>query len=414
MTDTHPTPGPTARPGGPSTRPRGTAGHTEEFRRRVRSGEIGTVPVVVLLVLIWTTFQLLDSSFLAPRNLSTLSVDIVGMGMIATGLVFVLLVGEIDLSVGSVSGLAAAVFAVLNVNHGMTEWLALVLAVLTGAATGLVHGFFVARIGVPAFVVTLAGLLGWNGLMLFLLGSAGTVNLDDEGLVATLTNHYLPDLVAYGLVVLGVVAYLLSSWRHQRRRVAAGLPGRPLGAVAVRTFLLAVPALAAALALADFEGLPLALLLFLVVVVGLDHVLRRTPYGRKVYALGGGVESARRAGVDVAWVRMSVFMVSGTMAAIGGLFLASRITSVSQASGSGDLLMNVIAAVVIGGTSLFGGRGSTWSALLGVLVIQSITFGMVLLGIQIAVKFMITGGILLAAVVIDSLSRQQLKAHGRA
>jgi D-xylose transport system permease protein len=395
-------------------REQGFAGYLGDFRRRMRSGELGSIPVVVGVAIIWITFQLLDSSFLSPRNLSNLSVDIVGMGMITIGVVFVLLVGDIDLSVGSVSGLAAALFAVLNVNHGVEEWLAVLLALLGGAATGAVHGFFVARVGAPAFVVTLAGLLGWNGLMLYLLGTSGTVILNDEGLVADLTSHYFHGAAAYALAAFSVLAFLLVSHRTARRRAAAGVPARTPGAIAVRTGILAAVSFAAAAVLAEFQGMPLALLIFLAAVVGLDFLLRRTPYGRKVFALGGGVEAARRAGVNVVWVRTSVFMVAGAMAAIGGLFLASRLTSVSQASGSGGLLMNVIAAAVIGGTSLFGGRGSTWSALLGVLVIQSIASGMALLGIQIAVQFMITGGVLLAAVVIDSLSRRLQKAHGRA
>ncbi|MEO3754119.1 sugar ABC transporter permease [Streptomyces sp. B6B3] len=393
----------------------GVAGHLAEFRRRMRGGELGSVPVVLGLIVIWITFQLLDSNFLSPRNLSNLSVDIVGMGMIAIGIVFMLLIGDIDLSVGSVSGLVAAVFAVLNVNHGMTEWAAVVVAVLCGTATGAVHGFFVARIGAPAFVVTLAGLLGWNGLMIYLLGTAGTINLDDEGMVARLTNEYLTsDVATYAVAAVGVAAFFLVSYREARRRAEAGVPYRPLVEIAVRTAVLAVLAFGAAAVLVDFQGLPLALMIFLLFVIGLDLVLRRTPYGRKVFALGGGVEAARRAGINVVVVRISVFMVSGTMAAIGGLFLASRLTSVSQALGAGELLMNVIAAAVIGGTSLFGGRGTTWSALLGVLVIESIASGMTLLGIEVAVQFMITGCVLLAAVVIDSLSRRLQKAHGRA
>ncbi|MGW1029670.1 sugar ABC transporter permease [Streptomyces sp. NPDC002577] len=386
-----------------------------DFRRRLRDGELGSLPVVLGLVLIWIIFQSLNENFLSPRNLSNLSVDIVGTGLIAVGIVFVLLIGEIDLSVGSVSGLAAALFAVLNVHRGMPEWLALIVAVASGAAAGAIAGFFFAKIGVPSFVVTLAGLLGWNGLMLYVLGESGTISLDDEGLVAELTSFYFADAaVAYGLVVLGTAAFFLASYRENRRRRAGGMASRSLGQLGFRTGVLAVIALAAAYVLNQFQGLPLALLIFLLVVVGLDYLLRRTRYGRQVFALGGGVEAARRAGISVVGVRISVFMVSGTMAAIGGLFLASRITSASQTSGSGILLMNAIAAAVIGGTSLFGGRGTTWSALLGMLVIQSIASAMALMGVPAAVQFMITGGVLLVAVVIDSLSRRSQEAHGRA
>ncbi|MEV4438334.1 sugar ABC transporter permease [Streptomyces sp. NPDC049577] len=396
-------------------RQEGFAGYWSEFRRKMRSGELGSLPVVVGLIVIGLVFQLRDSAFLGPENLSNLFVTAAGTGLIAVGIVFVLILGEIDLSVGSVSGLAAAVFAVLNINHGVPEWLALVAAVLSGTVIGALHGFFFARIGVPAFVVTLAGLLGWNGLMLQVLGSNGTINLDDSGLVADLTNHYFSDVAAaYGLATLSVAAFFLLSWRDSRRREAAGVPSRPLSEIVLRTVALAVPAYVVAWLFNQYKGLPLAVVIFLGVVVALDLVLRRTSYGRKIFALGGSIEAARRAGINVAAVRISVFALSGTMAGLGGMFLASQINAANQSSGAGSLLMNAIAAAVIGGTSLFGGRGKTWSALLGVLVIQSIASGMALLGIASAVQYMITGAVLLAAVVIDSVSRRTQKTAGRA
>lgn len=385
------------------------------FRRRVRAGELGSLPVVLVLATVWIIFQSLNDNFLSPRNLSNLSVDIVGTGLIAVGIVFVLLLGELDLSVGSISGLAAAVFAVLNVNNGVPEWLALVIAVLAGTAAGTVQGFSFARTRVPAFVVTLAGLLTWNGLMLYILGTSGTINLDENGLVAKLTNYYFTeDAVAYSLAAVAASVVFLVSYQDALRRRSVGMPHRSLQAIVVRTGVLAVIAFAAAYLLNRFQGLPLALLIFLVVVAGLDVLLRRTHYGRQVYALGGGVEAARRASLNVTGVQTAVLAVSGTMAAIGGLFLASRITSVSQSSGAGVLLLNAIAAAVIGGTSLFGGRGTTWSAVLGMLVIQSIASGMAITDTPTAVQFMITGGVLFAAVVIDSVSRRTQEAHGRA
>ncbi|TMU90272.1 sugar ABC transporter permease [Streptomyces sp. DASNCL29] len=400
-------------PGGSSAH--GAERFTDVFGRRVGGGTFGPVPVLLGLLAIWVTFQVLNPYFLSPRNLSNLSVDIVGTGMIAVGVIFVLLIGEIDLSVGSVSGLASALFAVLNVNFGMPEPPAIILGVLCGTAVGFVHGFFTAVVGVPAFVVTLAGLLGWYGLMLSIMGAYGTINLDDQGLVAQLTNYYFSDVAAaYALAAVGTAGYFLTVWRDVKRRRAAGVPTRAPVWIGARTGVLAVLAFAAAYVLNQFQGLPLAVLIFVIVLVILDYVLRRTAYGRMIFALGGGVEAARRAGVNVAWVRTSAFMMSSTMAAIGGLFLASRINSVSQTSVSTDLLMNAIAAAVIGGTSLFGGRGSTWSALLGVLVIQSIASGVALMDIQTAVQFMITGGVLLLAVVVDSLSRRAQRAHGRA
>ena len=384
------------------------------FRRRLRAGELGSLPVVLVLAAVWITFQSLNSNFLSPRNLSNLSVDIVGTGLIAVGIVFVLLLGELDLSVGSISGLAAAAFAVLNVNHGVPEWLAVIIAVLAGTLAGTVQGFSVARTRVPAFVVTLAGLLTWNGLMLYVLGTSGTVNLDENGLVAKLTSYYFTnDGAAYGLATVAAGLVFLVSYQDMRRRKAVGMPHRSLRWITVRTGVVTVVAFTAAYLLNRFQGLPLALLIFLVVVAGLDLVLRRTHYGRQVYALGGSMEAARRASLSVTRVQTAVLAVSGTMAAIGGLFLASRITSVSQGSGSGVLLVNAIAAAVIGGTSLFGGRGTTWSAVLGMLIIQSIASGMAITDTPTAVQFIITGGVLFAAVLIDSLARRSQQARGR-
>ncbi|MFD3581914.1 sugar ABC transporter permease [Streptomyces sp. NPDC058683] len=373
------------------------------------------MPALLALAVIWVVFQSLNANFLSPRNLSVLSVDIVGPGMVAVGVVFVLLIGEIDLSVGSLAGLSGALFATLNVNQGLPEWLAVLVAVAGCAGAGALHGFVFTGTGVPAFVVTLAGLLAWYGLMLYLLGPENTISFSGDGLVAMLTSHYFGAAVAtYGLAALGTAAYLLVSLHDRGRRAAVGMPCRPVGEVWVRTALLAAVTFAAAHMLSRFEGLPLALLIFLLVVTATDLLLRRTTYGRQVIALGGGAEAALRAGVGVARVRISVFLMSGALAAIGGLFVASRLTSATPVTGSGMLLVNAIAAAVIGGTSLFGGRGSTWSALLGVLVIQSIASGMALLGVQTAVQFMITGGVLVIAVVFDSLARRAGVAAGRA
>ncbi|MGC5360089.1 sugar ABC transporter permease [Streptomyces sp. DT24] len=396
-------------------REQGFAGYLGEFRRRMRAGDLGSLPVVVGLIVIWAIFQSLNSNFLSAGNLSDISVAMVGTGLIAVGIVFVLLLGEIDLSVGSVSGVAGATFAVLSVTHGMPEWWAMILAVLTGAAAGAIHGFFFARIGVPAFAVTLAGLLFWNGFMLQILGSNGTINLDPEGLVAKLTSYYFSDVaVAYGAALLAVVVHFLSAFFDNRRREAAGVPSRPLSEIVVRTALLAVVAFAVAIMFNQYKGLPLAVLIFLVILVLTDFTLRRTTYGRKVFALGGSVEASRRAGFNVVLVRVSVFAISGTFAAIGGLFIASKITSANQGAGGGELLMNAIAAAVIGGTSLFGGRGRTWNALLGVLVIISIQYGLALQGIASPIQYMITGGVLLATVVIDAITRKTQKTAGRA
>ncbi|WP_457028046.1 sugar ABC transporter permease [Kitasatospora sp. P5_F3] len=396
-------------------RQEGVKGYLGEFRRRIGSGELGSLPVVLALVVIWAVFGSLNSTFLSAQNLSNLSQQIVGTGMIAIGVVFVLLLGEIDLSVGSVSGLCAAIFAVMNVTHGVNEWVALLSAVAGGAVVGLIQGLFFAKIGVPAFVVTLAGFLFWNGLMLQILGASGTVNLSGHDIVSRLyTTIYGQTIAAYALAAVAVLLFLGAALIDTRRRRQAGVPYRPASDIALRTAVLAVLAFLAAYTLNQYKGLPLALLIFLIFIVVLDFVLRRTGYGRQIFALGGNIEGARRAGINISWIRISVFMICSTMAAVGGLFLAAQIQSASQTSGGGNLLMNAIAAAVIGGTSLFGGRGNTWSALLGALVIGSIQSGMNIQGLSNAIQFMITGAVLLAAVVIDSLSRRTQRAAGRA
>ncbi|WP_407706102.1 sugar ABC transporter permease [Streptomyces yaizuensis] len=396
-------------------REQGLAGYATVIRRKLAAGELGSLPVVLGLVAIAAVFQSLNSNFLSAQNLSNIAVAMVGTGMMAVGIIFVLLLGEIDLSVGAVSGVSGAIVAVLSVTHGVDEWLAVLAAVAGGALIGALHGFFFAVVGAPAFAVTLAGLLFWQGCMLQILGSSGTVNLDPDGLVGQLNTYYFTDVAAaYGLAAVAVTVFLLTALADSRRRTAAGIPARPTADVLLRTGGLAAVAFAAAWVLNQYKGLPLALVLFLAALVTTDFVLRRTAYGRQVLALGGSVEAARRAGVPVALVRISVFAVAGTFAAVGGLFMASKIAAANQSAGGGELLMNVIAAAVIGGTSLFGGRGRTWHALLGVMVIVSIQYGLALEGIKSPVQFMITGGVLLATVVIDSVTRRTQRTAGRA
>ncbi|MFD8812632.1 sugar ABC transporter permease, partial [Streptomyces sp. NPDC059627] len=399
-------------------REEGFKGYLTEFKRRVKGGELGSLPVVVGLIIIWTIFQVKNSLFLSAANLSNISYFLAATGMLAIGLVFVLLLGEIDLSVGSVSGLASTVFAVFVVNHGMNQWLALILTIITGIGIGALHGWFFAKIGVPAFVVTLAGFLGWNGLMLWLLGSSGTINIPaDSGPVKLLgqSSFFMDQAIigAYLLAGLGVVLSALGQFNEQRRRRAAGVPFRPTSEIVVRVALLAIASFAAAAVLNNASGVSNALVIFLASLVVVDFVLRRTTYGRKVFAVGGGIEAARRAGISVPMIRITVFAISGGFAAIGGMFFAGQTASATLNAGGGNTLMLAIAAAVIGGTSLFGGRGNVWSALLGMLVIQSIQTGLDLLNMNTSIQYMITGGVLLGAVVIDSVSRKSQKAAGR-
>ncbi|WP_406333585.1 sugar ABC transporter permease [Streptomyces sp. NBC_00203] len=400
-------------------REEGLKGYVTEFKRKVKGGELGSLPVFVGLIIIWTIFQFQNDRFLSADNLSNISYFMSATGMLAIGLVFVLLLGEIDLSVGSVSGLASTLFAVFVVNHGVNAWLALVLAVLTGVGIGALQGWFFARIGVPAFVVTLAGFLGWNGLMLWLLGSSGTINVPSEsGPVHLLgqSSFFMDQAVigAYVLAGLGVLSMLVGSFGEQRRRRAAGVPFRPTSEILVRVGALAIASFAAAVVLNNAAGVSNALVIFLGALVVVDFVLRRTTYGRKIFAVGGGIEAARRAGISVPMVRITVFAISGGFAAVGGMFFAGQTASATLNAGGGNTLMLAIAAAVIGGTSLFGGRGSVWSALLGMLVIQSIQTGLDLLNMNTSIQYMITGAVLLGAVVIDSVSRKSQKAAGRA
>jgi D-xylose transport system permease protein len=399
-------------------REEGLKGYLTEFKRKMKGGELGSLPVVVGLIVIWTIFQLQNDRFLSADNLSNISYYLSATGMLAIGLVFVLLLGEIDLSVGSVSGLASTVFAVFVVDHGVNSWLALVLTVVTGVGIGALHGWFFARIGVPAFVVTLAGFLGWNGLMLWLLGESGTINIPDEGPVHLFgqSSFFMDQAIigAYLLAGLGVASMLYGSLMDQRRRRAAGVPFRPTSEIALRVGALAVAAFVAAYVLNSSAGVSNALVIFLASLVIVDFVLRRTPYGRKVFAVGGGIEAARRAGINVSMIRITVFAIAGGFAAIGGMFFAGQTQSATLNAGGGNTLMLAIAAAVIGGTSLFGGRGTVWSALLGMLVIQSIQTGLDLLNMNTSIQYMITGAVLLGAVVIDSVSRRSQKAAGRA
>ncbi|MFF3406234.1 sugar ABC transporter permease [Streptomyces sp. NPDC002742] len=400
-------------------REEGLKGYVTEFKRKIKGGELGSLPVFIGLIIIWTIFQTQNSRFLSADNLSNISYFMSATGMLAIGLVFVLLLGEIDLSVGSVSGLASTVFAVFVVNHGVNAWLALFLTVLTGAVIGAMQGWFFARIGVPAFVVTLAGFLGWNGLMLWLLGTSGTINIPAEsGPVHLLgqSSFFMDQAVvgAYLLAGLGVASMLVGSLIDQRRRRAAGVPFRPTSEIALRVGALAVASFTAAAVLNNASGVSNALVIFLASLVIVDFVLRRTTYGRKIFAVGGGIEAARRAGISVSMVRITVFAISGGFAAVGGMFFAGQTASATLNAGGGNTLMLAIAAAVIGGTSLFGGRGNVWSALLGMLVIQSIQTGLDLLNMNTSIQYMITGAVLLGAVVIDSVSRKSQKAAGRA
>jgi D-xylose transport system permease protein len=397
-------------------REQGFRGYLTEFQRKMRGGELGAVPVVCGLIVIWAIFEWTTGRFLDPNNLTNIAQYVVGPGLISVGIVFVLLLGEIDLSVGSVAGVTSAISAVLAIKQGMGEGTAVLLALLSAAAIGALHGFFFAKIGVPAFVVTLAGMLGWQGLQLYVLGDTLSLNNLSDGVVYSLNNTYFEDIAAaYGLATVGVVAVALTALRERSRRRAVNLPHRPMSEVVLRTAVVAVLLYAVAYVFNQARGLPLGITVFVGVIVLASFVLRRTRYGRQIFAVGGGIEAARRAGINVAWVRMSVFTIAGFLSGLGGLFIASQSGVADSTLGGGNTLPLVIAAAVIGGTSLFGGRGTPWSALLGILVIQSIITGLYMNGSSSqSMQYMITGAVLLAAVVLDSVSRRTQKTAGRA
>jgi D-xylose transport system permease protein len=381
---------------------------------RLRRRELGPLPVLVGLGLLALVFQALAPTFLSAGNLSNLALQIVPTGLIALGLVMILLLGEVDLSAGSLSGLCAAVMAVASVAHHWHPVLAMAVAVALGALLGAGQGAIFARLGVPSFVVTLAGLIGWQGAQLWTLGATGTVNLPYGGAVATLANTFVASPVAaWSLLVVPLGIHLALAWRARTRRAAVGLPTTSIAGLALGASAIALPGAAAIAILGRARGVPVALVIFVVLVAVADLVLRRTRWGRMVYAVGGNAEAARRAGIPVARVRIAVFALAGALAAAGGILQASRLFAVNQSSGSGDLLLNAIAAAVIGGTSLFGGRGSPWSALLGMLVIGTIQSGILLLNLQSDAQLMITAAVLLAAVTIDSLARRGRQTSGR-
>ncbi|MBX5468357.1 MAG: sugar ABC transporter permease [Thermoleophilaceae bacterium] len=383
-----------------------------QFARRFLQGDLGSLRVILGLVIIWIIFQSQNDRFLSAVNLTNLVLQVTAVGLISVGIVLVLLLGEIDLSVGAVSGVTSAIMAVANVKHGWAPVPALALAILAGAAIGLLQGFVLARFGVPSFVVTLAGLLGWQGAQLYVLGDTGTININDPTIVG-LTGTFYSTTVSWVIAAVAIGAYVLASLVGRRRRAAARLPVEPLPALVLRLAAVSGAAIAAVAITTSDRGLPLAGLILVAFVVLFDWLVRRTQFGRHVFAVGGNAEAARRAGIRVERIRIVVFALSGTMAAIGGIMAASRLLAVNQSSGGSDLLLIAIAGPVVAGTSLFGGRGSVWSALLGALVIGSISNGMDLLALESSVKFMITGAVLLLAVVIDAIARKQRRAAGR-
>jgi simple sugar transport system permease protein/D-xylose transport system permease protein len=382
--------------------------------RRARGGDLGVIPVVAGIVVIWTVFQLLNRTFLSSTNLVNLSFDMVPVGIIALGIVCVLLVGEIDLSVGSMSGVSAAVTATVFVTHGQSVFLAMAVAIVIGCAIGWVYAQAFNRFGVPSFVATLAGLLALLGVQLLILSGQNAINIPfDSGLVKFAQLWFVPDWLAYLLAVLAPAALFATSWARSARRRTAGLVAMSRSLIVVRSAVLLVALVFAVFYLNRTRGLAWMFVLFVVLVLAMNYLLTRTKFGRSIYAVGGNSEAARRSGINVRAVYTATFVMCSALAALGGILAAARLAAANQSTGTGDVNLNAIAAAVIGGTSLFGGRGTAWAALLGIAVIQSISSGLTLLNLDSSYRFIVTGGVLFLAVGLDSVARRSRQASGR-
>jgi D-xylose transport system permease protein len=389
-------------------------GHARQRLRSLREGDLGSIPIVVGIIVIAIYFQSRNSNFLTAGNFVNLIAQMSAVTIIGMGIVFVLLLGEIDLSVGYVSGMGGTIAALLlEPGKGVPTSVAIALALGTGITIGLLQGSFVAYVGVPSFVVTLAGLLIWNGVELQIIGSSGTIVIQNS-FVNGLANNYVGHALAWIVAIGCVLAYAAQQVATVYRRRQAALPNEPWLFVTGRIVLLAAFAFGVVAVANQDRGVPYVTLLMLGAYIVLTFVTQRTRFGRHVYAVGGNEEAARRAGINTRGVKLTVFAISGLMASIGGIVLASRLSSVDTSTGGGTILLYSIAAAVIGGTSLFGGRGTIRSAVLGSIVIAMIDNGLGLLNVSAGTKYIVTGIVLLAAVTLDSLSRRGRAATGRA
>ena len=393
----------------------GVGGSIRGFLDRVRSGDLGMLPVIVGLVVISTVFTSLNPVFLAPNNLVNLLFDCATIGVISLGIVCVLMVGEIDLSVGSMSGFASALLGTLWVNQGWPVVFAILAALAAGAAIGALYACLFNRLGMPSFVSTLAGLLAILGMQLYILGSTGSINLPYQSpLVRFGQILIMPDWISHALAVVPGILILVAGQRTIARRREANLSAPTLGGLIVRAAAITAGLEVIVYYLNQGRGVPWMFGLFVGLVLAMNYAFTRTKWGRSMTAVGGNREAARRAGINVRFIYSTAFILCSTFAALGGVLSAARLASASQQAGTGDVNLNAIAAAVIGGTSLFGGRGSAYSALLGIIVIQAIASGLTLLNLSSSLRYMITGAVLAVAVIVDSLARRSRRAHGRA
>lgn len=394
-----------------------------DYWARVRGGDIGSLPAVLGLIALVVLFGVLEgSTFLSIFNFANLINQSAAIIVLAMGLVFVLLIGEIDLSAGFAAGTSAAVLAVTLTNIGLAWPIALAAALLTGAVIGLAIGMLVSLLGIPSFVVTLAMFLALQGAMLLIIGEGGTIPIREDALLVIMNGNMA---VWLGWVLAGVViaAFGLVNLLAIRRRRSAGLPAESLSVWAIKVVGLAVLVLIATyllnqerqLATANIviQGVPWVVVVILGLLVVLTFILQRTGFGRHIYAVGGNREAARRAGINVRGLMITCFIFCSTLAAIAGVLLASRDNSVSPTTGGAQTLLFAVGAAVIGGTSLFGGRGKVRDAVIGGLVIAVIANGLPLITQQSGIQFAVTGFVLLIAASVDAISRRRASSTGR-
>jgi D-xylose transport system permease protein len=400
----------------------GLTGALRDYAARVRGGEVGSLPAVLGILVLVAVFAAMEpQTFTNAFNFANLLHQAAAVIVIAMGLVFVLLLGEIDLSAGYTAGTAAAVMGLASTEWGWPWWLAILACLATGAVIGAVIGLLVARLGIPSFVVTLAAFLGLQGVLLKLIGEGGTVAVRDSTLLA-INNDDMPVWLGWVLYAVAVGGYAVLALRRAATRRATGLQAEATVVTFAKIVTLAVLLGAATYylsqersrnpAVSSIKGVPVVVALLLVLLVGLTFVLTRTAFGRHVYAVGGNTEAARRAGISVARIKLLCFIIGSTLAAIGGILLASRDNSISPSTGGASTLLYAVGAAVIGGTSLFGGKGRVVDAILGGLVIAIIINGMGLLNQPSSIVFMVTGLVLLVAASVDAISRRRAAATG--
>jgi D-xylose transport system permease protein len=382
---------------------------------RLRGGEVGILPVLFGLGVITLYFWSKNHNYVTAVNFNNIVVQMAAVSIIAMGVVFVLLLGEIDLSIGYVSGVGGVTVALLQQpekSYQVGGLIAILLAVSVGAAIGAFQGSFVALIGIPSFVVTLAGLLAWQGVVQKAIGDQGVITIQDDT-INNVSNYSLPSNWGWGLAIGAAIGYaltvLLSVFSRRRARVTAEHP------LLLVFKVVAIAALAFVVVRISNRagGVPFAGVLVVALLIFWTYIARRTTFGRHVYAVGGNAEAAHRAGINVKRIRIVVFMISSAMAVLGGVVFAARLTSVDLNAGGGTILLDAISAAVIGGTSLFGGRGNVRDAVVGALLISAIANGIDLVGYSSATRFIVTGIILLAAVTLDTVLRRRQAAVGR-